>query len=121
MDGFFSVEPEKQMALDVASFPGPRLFTKESYRAWYLKSRDQLTSLSNLKGGCIYLHFTRDFVSTISLWHKWAVKKSYTKSRFATFTRCLTIATVLAHAHKINSPLLVYSRPCARDFRYRAL
>ena len=46
----------------LASFPGPRLFLgcmKESHRAWYLKSSDQLTSLSASKDVCISLHFTR--------------------------------------------------------------
>ena len=73
----------------VASFPGPRLFSvtrKESHRAWYLKSRDQLASLSGSKDGCVSLRFTGDFVSAVSLWHKRAVKISCKKCRFATFT-----------------------------------
>ena len=32
-------------------------YTKESHRAWYLKSRDQLTSLSTSKNSCVSLHF----------------------------------------------------------------
>ena len=38
-----------------------------SHKAWYLKSRDQLTSLSASKDGCVFLHFTRDFVTAVSL------------------------------------------------------
>ena len=53
-------------------------------------------SLSDSKDGCISLLFNGDFVSAVSLWHNRAVKKSYKKRRFATFTR-LTIATVVAH------------------------
>ena len=68
------------------------------------------------------LHFTGDFVSAVSLWHKRAVKKSDKKCRFATFTRCLRIATVLAHAHTCNylstTHVPFYSLDCARDFRY---
>ena len=75
----------------------------ESHRAWYLKSHDQLTSLSGSKDGCVSLRFARDFVSAVSLWHKRAVKKSYKKCRFATFTRCLRIATALAHAYNYRS------------------
>ena len=36
----------------------------------YLKSRDQLSSLSGSKDGCVSLRFARDFVSTVSLWHR---------------------------------------------------
>ena len=49
--------------------PRPATFSvtrKESHRAWYLKSRDQLTSLSGSKDGCVSLHFTRDFVSAVA-------------------------------------------------------
>ena len=59
----------------------------------------KITSLSDLKDGCVSLRFIGDFVSAVSLWHKWAVKISYKKCRFATFARCLRIATALAHAH----------------------
>ena len=55
------------------------------------------------------LHFTRDFVSAVSLWHKRAVKKSYKKCRFTTYTR-LRIATVLAHAYNY----------CSHAYNYRA-
>ena len=44
---------------------------------------------------CISLHFTGDFVSVASQWHKQA------ECRFATFTRCLRIATVLAHTPRL--------------------
>ena len=37
-------------------------YTKENHRAWYLKSCDQLTSLSGSKDGCVSLRFARDFV-----------------------------------------------------------
>ena len=67
----------------------------------YLKSRNQFMSLSSLKDGCISLRFTGDFVSAVSLWHKRAVKISYKKCRFATFTRCLRTATALAHTLKL--------------------
>ena len=103
----------------LASLPGPsHCRLQESHRAWYLKSRDQLTSLSGSKDGCVSLHFTGDFVSVVSLWHKWAVKKSYKKCRFATFIRCLKIAIVLTHACNYLSTT---SLACARDFRYQAL
>ena len=92
-------------------------YTKESHRAWYLKSCDQLTSLSGSKDGCVSLCFTRDFVSAVSLWHKRAVKKGYKKCRFTTFTR-LKIATALAHAYNY---LPFYPGSRARDFRYQAL
>ena len=52
-------------------------YTKESHRAWYLKSRDRLMSLSDSKDGCVSLRFTGDFVSAVSLWHKRVVKISY--------------------------------------------
>ena len=54
--------------------------TKDSHRAWYLKSGDQLTSLSDSKDGRVSLRFTGDFVSAVSLWHKRAVKINYTRS-----------------------------------------
>ena len=48
------------------------------------------------------LHFTGDFVSAVSLWHKRAVKKKAICTRsvdsLRTFTR-LRITTVLAHAN----------------------
>ena len=64
------------------------------------KSRDQLTSLSDLKDGFFTLHFTGDFVSTVSLGHKRAAKLA-TRSvdSLATFSRLKNV-TVLAHAHK---------------------
>ena len=40
-------------------------YTKESHRAWYLKSHDQFTSLSDSKDGCVSLRFTGDFVSEV--------------------------------------------------------
>ena len=51
-----------------------------------------------------FLYILLDFVSesVVSLWHKWAVRKSYRKCIFATFTY-LRIATVLAHAHNYLS------------------
>ena len=70
----------------------------QSHRALYLKSRDQITSLSDSKDGYVSLHITGDFVSAVTLWHKRAVKISYKKYRFTIFTCCLRIATVLAHA-----------------------
>ena len=81
-------------------------YTKESHRAWYL------SHVLNLHvhvrhypiqktAALISLRFTGDFVSAVSLWH--FKRKSYKKCRFATFTRCLTIATVLAHTHNYLS------------------
>ena len=53
--------------------------------------------------GRISLNFIGDLVSVVGQWHKWAVKKSYKSCRFATFTHCLRITTVLAHAHNYLS------------------
>ena len=53
------------------------------------KSRDQLTSLSDLKDGYFTLHFTGDFVSTVNLGHKRAAKISYKKCRFARYLHSL--------------------------------
>ena len=80
---------------------------KVTCRIWYLKSRDQHTSSSTSKDGCISLHFTEGILSLVSLWHKWAIKKSYKKCRFATFICCLRITSVLATLI-ITSRLLCY-------------
>ena len=73
------IGPISHMVKKCASLvPRPRDFfgyTKENHRAWYLKSRDQLSSLSDSKDGCVSLCFTGDFVSAVSLWHKRAVKE----------------------------------------------
>ena len=65
----------------VASFPGPLHFFgyTNCHRAWFLKLQP---SLSNSKDGCVSLHFTGDFVSAVSLWHKGASceEKLYTRS-----------------------------------------
>ena len=64
----------------------------------------------------------------VSLWHKRAIRKIYKKCRFATFTHCLRIASVLAHAR--NPPFYYLStlglahvildpRPCV-SFRVTA-
>ena len=43
------------------------------HRAWYLKSRDQRTSLSGSNDGWVVsIRFTGDFVSVVSLWHEQA-------------------------------------------------
>ena len=49
------------------------------------------------------LYMGTDVCNPKNLWHKRAIKKSYKKCRFATSTRCLRFASVLAHAHNYLS------------------
>ena len=71
-------------------------------------------SLSASKDGCVIVHFTRDFVSVVSLQHKRAVKKSYKKCKFTYLQLCspMLLITIL---------LPFYSWPRTRDFRNQTL
>ena len=71
---------------------------KESHKAWYLKSHDQLASLSTSKDGYISVFLYILLETFFQLWHKQAIKKSYKKCRFT-----MGIASVLAHAHNYLS------------------
>ena len=89
---------------------------KESHGACYLKSCDQLTSLSALKDGCVSLLFTADFVSAINLRHRQA-------------TRSVDLLpSLVAQELQLYSPTLIiivllpfYSWLRAHDFRSQAL
>ena len=95
---------------------------KESHRAWYAKSRDELTSLSASKVGCVSLPFTGFFLSAVSLWQRRAIKKG---------TRIVhvgSLPSLVTRELQLYSPTLViicllhfYSWPHARDFKCQAL
>ena len=93
---------KKHVKVSLVPRPAPFLVAQRKVTgsgAWELKSRDHLCH-NPLEKMAAFLY--KDFLSAVSLWHQRAIKKSYKKCTFATFTR-LRIARVLTHAHNYLS------------------
>lgn len=91
--------------ISTASFPGPRVFsyTKESHRAWYFKTSDQLTDVNIYFERQLLQFYKRlSFNSKSMTQTNREEKASYKKCRFDSFT-CLRITSVLVHAHNYHS------------------